>query len=108
MNASPQPLAIGRRDSPRPTFGRQVEIINALGLHLRAAERMVRLANQFGADVRVAVDGRWVNGRSILDLLTLAAPCGARLELEAEGPGAEAAVEALAALIGRGFEDEDP
>jgi phosphocarrier protein len=108
MNALPQPGALSRRDSPRRTFGRQVELINALGLHLRAAERMVRVANQFGVDVRVAVDGRRVDGRSILDLLTLAAPCGARLELEAEGPGAEAALDALAALIGRGFEDVDP
>jgi len=53
------------------------------------------------------MDGRRVDGRSVLGLLTLAAPCGARLELEAEGPEAEAVVEALAGLIGRGFDELD-
>ena len=85
---------------------RQVEITNTLGLHLRAADKFVRLAQQFRADVRVACDGRKVSGRSILDLTTLAAACGSRLELEADGPDAEAALDALTDLIGRRFDEE--
>jgi phosphocarrier protein len=86
---------------------RHVEITNPLGLHLRAAERFVRMAREFQANVRVARDGRKISGRSILDLMTLAAPCGCRLDLEADGPDAEAAVDALSALIERGFDNSD-
>ena len=66
----------------------------------------MQLARQFRADVRVACDGREVSGRSILDLTTLAAASGSRLELEADGPDAEAALAALADLIGRRFDEE--
>ena len=64
------------------------------------------LAQQFRAEVRVAYDGRKASGRSILDLATLAAACGSRLELDADGPDAEAALDALAALVGRRFDEE--
>ena len=76
---------------------RQVEITNALGFHLRAASQFVQLSQQFQADVRVCCDGRAANGRSILDLLTLAAECGAGLEIEATGLDAEEAIAALCA-----------
>jgi phosphocarrier protein HPr len=77
----------------------QVEISNALGLHLRAASLFVQLSQQFRVEVRVTYNGRAANGRSILDLLTLVAECGARLELEAIGPDAEEATAALCTLI---------
>jgi phosphocarrier protein len=82
----------------------RAEIVNEHGLHLRAADRFVRLAKQFRADVRVRCDGRPpVDGKSILDLAILAAVCGTALELEAEGPDAEAAIAALAELVRSGF-----
>jgi phosphocarrier protein HPr len=84
---------------------RQVEISNSLGLHLRAADKFVRLAQQFSADVSVAYDNRKVSGRNILDMATLAAACGARLELETNGPDADAALDALIALVACGFVD---
>lgn len=59
----------------------------------------------FVAEVRVACDGRRVSGRSLLDLMTLGAPCGTRLEIQVEGPDAEAALEALTGLIDRGFDE---
>ena len=91
-----------------PVARRQVEITNALGLHLRPADRFVRLASRFQAEVRVEADGRVINGKSILDLTTLAAECGTRLEIEARGPDAEAAVTALADLVAaRFYEDEN-
>ncbi len=93
---------------------RQVEITNALGLHLRPADKFVRVAQRFQSEIRVHVAGREINGKSILDLTTLAAECGTRLDLEARGLDAEAAVEALAELVLARFheteegQDKDP
>ncbi len=84
---------------------RQVDITNALGFHLRAASRFVQLSQQFQANVRVCCDGRAANGRSILDLLTLAAGCGAGLEIEATGLDAEDALAALCALVEVKFQE---
>jgi phosphocarrier protein HPr len=86
---------------------RPVDILNALGLHLRPADKFVRLALQFQSDIRVLYNGQEINGRSILDLTTLAAEQGARLELEARGPDAEAAVAALADLVAAKFYEDD-
>src|SRR5208282_1267944 len=78
---------------------RQVAVNNVLGLHLRAADKFVRMANAFQSDVRVCCEGIIANGKSILDLLSLAAECGTMLALEAQGCDAEDAVDALANLI---------
>ena len=78
---------------------RQVEVGHALGLHLRVAERFVRSANAFRSDVRVHCKGVMADGKSMLDLLGLAAECGTMLALEAQGCDAEVAVSALADLI---------
>ena len=86
---------------------RQVEITNALGLHLRPAEKFVKLALRYQADVRVHHNGNQFNGKSILDLMTLVAECGTRLDLEARGPDAEAAVQALANLVLAKFNEND-
>jgi phosphocarrier protein HPr len=87
---------------------RQVEVTNPLGLHLRPAEKFVKLALQFQAEIRVLHNGNEHNGRSILELASLAAECGTRLEVEARGPDAVAAVAALADLVAaRFYEDEN-
>jgi phosphocarrier protein HPr len=89
---------------------RQVGVNNVLGLHLRAADKFVRLAQAFQSDVRVCCEGIIANGKSILDLLSLAAESGTMLALEAEGCDAEDAVAALADLISaqsHGSEDQD-
>src|SRR3974390_1698290 len=78
---------------------RQVGVNNVLGLHLRVADRFVKLATSFQSDVRVYCKGIMANGRSILSLLSLAAECGTMLALEAQGCDAEDAVSALAILI---------
>jgi len=90
-----------------PVARRQVEITNALGLHLRPADKFVRVASRFESEVRVFFDGLEVNGKSILDLSTLAAECGTQLDLEARGPDAEAAVAALADLVLARFYETD-
>jgi phosphocarrier protein len=87
---------------------RQVEIVNALGLHLRAADRFVRLARRFQAEIRVHFEGESVNGKSIMDLLSLAAACGSRLDLEASGPDADEALAELGALIEARFHEAGP
>ena len=86
---------------------RQVKVGHALGLHLRVAEKVVRSANAFQADVRIHVKGITANGKSILSLLTLAAECGTMLALEAEGCDAEDAVSALADLISAQSQDSE-
>jgi len=90
-----------------PVVRRPVEIVNPLGLHMRPADKFVKLALQFQAEVRVIHNGNEYNGKSILDLTSLAAECGTRLEVEGRGPDAEAAVEALAELVLAQFYETD-
>ena len=91
-----------------PIARKQVEITNEYGLHLRPADRFVRLASKFSAEIRILYNGAEYNGKSILDLTTLAAHRGTRLVLEARGPDAEPAIAALANLVLAEFEPEPP
>ncbi len=86
---------------------RTVQILNLYGLHLRPAEKFVGLAHQHQAEVRVRHQGNEFNGKSILDLMSLAAECGTWLELEAQGPDAEATLTALAELIAARFHEDE-
>lgn len=88
-----------------PILNRVVQIKNALGLHLRAAEKLVTSARPFLADIRIICNSRDADGKSILEVMTLAAECGSRLELRADGPDADAALDTLAALVERGFDE---
>ena len=83
---------------------REVEIVNALGLHARAAARFVHTASAFTSQIRVTRGARTMDGKSILGLLLLSAGRGTKIEISAEGPDEEAAVAALSALAARGFE----
>jgi phosphocarrier protein HPr len=85
---------------------RRVTIVNRRGLHARAAARFVNVAEQFVAEIEVAKDDLVVGGTSILGLMMLAAAAGSTLEIRARGREAAPAVDALAALVERGF-DED-
>lgn len=84
---------------------RQVEIVNPLGLHLRAADKLARLLQGFQAGVRVRRGEREADGKSVLDLMLLAAESGSRVDLEAQGSDAESALAAVVELVERGFED---
>ncbi len=68
------------------TSNRQIDVTNTLGLHLRAADKFVRMAQQFRANVSVICGGQRACGKSILDLAMLAAGCGSRLELQNRWP----------------------
>ncbi len=77
----------------------KILINNPQGFHLRPMALFVALAGRFESDVSLAKDGRAVNGKSILDLMSLAATQGTELTLEVKGPDAPKALEALVALM---------
>ena len=83
---------------------RRVEIVNTHGLHMRPANRFVELARSFESEVWVDRGGTRVNGKSIMDMSTLAADRGEALDLEARGPDADEALRALAELVAAGFD----
>lgn len=81
----------------------KVTILNELGLHARAANRLVECANHFSADVRISNSERHVDGKSIMGLLMLAAGPGMEVEIKTTGPDSENALLALVDLISSGF-----
>jgi len=83
-----------------------VEIVNERGFHARAASKFVELATRFRSRITVALEGREVDGKSILGILTLAAPRGAALDLTADGPDEVEALDALAGLIADRFGED--
>ena len=90
-------------------FRRTVEITNSRGLHARASAKFVTYVSKLpdGVNVKVAKDGTEVTGTSIMGLMMLAAAPGCCILIEAEGADAEAAIDALAALVEDGFGERD-
>ena len=82
---------------------RAVTIVNPLGLHARPAAQFVRVASTFQSHIELVKDGMVINGKSIMGVMMLAAEQGATLTIQADGPDAEAALDALARLIADGF-----
>lgn len=85
---------------------REVEIVNRLGLHARAAAKLVHVAGRFRSDVKLLKDGETVDGKSILGLLMLGAAQGESLRVRCEGPDEEQALAAVTDLIARRFEED--
>jgi phosphocarrier protein len=86
-----------------PRHERRFQIVNALGLHARAAAQLVQIANRFRSEIHVEKDGMEVNGKSIMGVLTLAAAKGSTVTLSVDGEDAEQAMLALAKVIENGF-----
>lgn len=84
----------------------QVQIVNRLGLHARPAMSFVDLASTFTCDVRVKKGDHEVDGKSIMQMMMLAASQGTKLEIICEGEKCEEALAALAALVNAGFDEE--
>jgi phosphocarrier protein len=82
---------------------REVTIVNKLGLHARAAAKLVTVASGFGAEIKLRRGEREVNGKSIMGVMMLAASQGTQIELQAEGDDAGPALDALERLIGERF-----
>ena len=78
---------------------REVEIVNKLGLHARAAAKLTQLASKYACDVFIERSGRKVNAKSIMGVMMLAAARGSKVQLETLGADEGEAIEALAALI---------
>jgi len=85
---------------------RQVEIINKLGLHARAAAKFVTLASGFESEVQVALMDNVVNGKSIMGVMMLAAAKGTQLDIIVEGSDEQEAIEKLCKLIADRFDEE--
>jgi phosphocarrier protein len=85
---------------------REVEIVNRLGLHARAAAKLVHVASGFASEVTLGVGSDQVNAKSILGLLLMAAAQGSRVRLRCEGSDEEAALAAVAELVADGFGEE--
>ena len=85
---------------------RQVEICNTRGLHARASAKFVHLASGFDSRVTVCTGEDEADGKSILSLMVLGASMGTELILRCEGDDEQEALEALAGLVGGGFDEE--
>ena len=81
-------------------------IKNRLGLHARAAARLVQTVNRFRSDITIERDGLEVNGKSIMGLLMLAAPIGSKILVAAGGDDAAEAMAAVRQLIDDKFGEE--
>lgn len=81
-----------------------ITVVNALGLHARAAAKFVNLAKTFSSTVEVRAGDKSVDGKSIMGVMMLAAEHGSEVVVEAEGSDAEAALEAVTGLLGGDFE----
>jgi phosphocarrier protein HPr len=81
----------------------EVSISNRLGLHARAAAKFVHVATRFKSQIRVAREHRSIDGKSIMGVLLLAAPCGAFITISADGPDETEAIADLCRLVESGF-----
>lgn len=82
---------------------RRLAIINKLGLHARAAAKLVALASQFGCEIELDKNGNKVNAKSIMGVMTLAAAKGSELTLTTDGEDAERAAAAIEELVADRF-----
>lgn len=85
----------------------RLTIMNVKGLHARASAKFAETAERFDARISVSRDGYSVSGDSIMGLLTLAACKGSTIDIRAEGPDAEEAVDALRTLVAAKFDEAE-
>ena len=85
----------------------QIEIINKLGLHARAAAKLVATAAAFSSSIQIAKDGQQVDAKSIMSVMLLAASKGTVLDVEISGNDAQEAWDALSTLINNRFDEDE-
>ena len=106
---NPEP-EIDTRYPSMPTASREIVVSNKLGLHARPAMQFVDLANQFKSDIKVVKFGEEpgeADGKSVMEMIILAATEGTKMRIEAEGEDAEEAVAKLVELFESKFGEED-
>ena len=86
---------------------REIKIVNKLGLHARAAAKLVKLTSTFRSKIELLKDGVTVDAKSILGVLTLAATNGTSLKLRIQGSDEEEATEAVTSLFASRFEETE-
>lgn len=86
---------------------KSMTVINKLGLHARAAAKLVELASGFESRIRIWRDGREADAKSIMKVMMLAASKGKSLEILAQGDDAAEAVEAIDRLVARRFDEQE-
>ncbi len=85
----------------------KMEIVNNLGLHLRAAAELVKVAHKFKSQIMIVQGIQNANGKSLMGLMTLAAAQGTTLEVTAEGEDAKEAIAAIRSLIAKRFGEKE-
>lgn len=88
-------------------LSQQIDIINKLGLHARAASKLVKLASKFDSELTIEKDEQSVSCKSIMGVMMLAASCGSQVTLHADGQDAQQAINALIDLINRRFDEDE-
>ncbi|MBN2363345.1 HPr family phosphocarrier protein [candidate division WOR-3 bacterium] len=83
-----------------------LKIVNKLGIHARPAAVLVKIANAYDCDVFFEKDGMRVNGKSVLDLMILAAPKGTEISVETVGEGEKECMGEIEEIFARGFDEE--
>ena len=86
---------------------RDLEIVNKLGLHARAAAKLVHVAARFRSDIKIRKGHEEVDGKSILGILLLAAGRGSVITVKADGEDEVASVDAIAALVANRFDESE-
>lgn len=86
---------------------REVTIINKLGLHARAAAKLVNVASKYASLIEVEKDGQRVNGKSIMGVMMLAANQGSTITLMADGPDASESLDDMEQLIKNYFDEDE-
>ncbi len=99
-------MSSAKKTGGKHTLRREFVVINKLGIHARPAALFVKTANRFTCNILVSKDGEEVNGKSIMGLMMLAAGPGSTLVVNCEGEDCQEALDEIAALIKRKF-DED-
>lgn len=84
-----------------------LKIINKRGLHARAAAKLATTVAQFGAKSQVRTSGSWVDARSVMSLMLMAATQGTDIEVSTEGDDEQAAMNAIRTLIENRFEEDE-
>ncbi len=85
---------------------REVEVINSLGIHARPSSLIVKAAQNFKSKISVVKSGASADAKSIMSVMMLAATCGSKVTIRASGVDEEQAVEAIARLFERKFDEE--